>query len=90
MAMRPSAATHTYGATPIRTLQACLTLPPDPSSIGRLDGDTAISHHTYNAALVAAGAVLKGVDAVMEGKAANVFCAVSGRAEVASKAQGPK
>eukprot|EP00955_Chlamydomonas_euryale_P051365 354857-Chlamydomonas_euryale.AAC.49 len=60
--------------------QACKELPPGPSAIGRLDMDTSISHDTYKAALVAAGATLKAVDEVMAGNVANVFCAVGFRA----------
>jgi acetoin utilization deacetylase AcuC-like enzyme len=40
------------------------------------DADTVGSPATYDAALHAAGAVLNAVDAVMEGRAANAFCAV--------------
>jgi len=40
------------------------------------DADTVGSPGTYAAAVVAAGAVLTAVDAVMSGKAANAFCAV--------------
>lgn len=46
------------------------------SDLGRLDGDTAISHHTFTAALKAAGAACAAVDAVMSGTARNAFCAV--------------
>mmetsp|Transcript_500 Transcript_500/g.1334 ORF Transcript_500/g.1334 Transcript_500/m.1334 type:complete len:917 (-) Transcript_500:2486-5236(-) len=59
-----------------RIEDACKELPPGPSAIGRLDMDTSISHDTYKAALVAAGATLKAVDEVMAGNVANVFCAV--------------
>jgi len=38
--------------------------------------DTPISRKSYEVALMAAGGVLNAVDAVMEGKAANAFCAV--------------
>jgi len=41
-----------------------------------LDGDTAMNSHTLQAALRAAGAVVMGVDLVMENKAKNVFCGV--------------
>lgn len=41
-----------------------------------MDGDTAMSKHSLNAALRAAGAVVEGVDLVMQGKAKNVFCGV--------------
>jgi len=38
--------------------------------------DTAISPHSFEVALLAAGGVLAAVDAVVEGKAASAFCAV--------------
>ncbi|KAG1676387.1 hypothetical protein FOA52_001182 [Chlamydomonas sp. UWO 241] len=56
--------------------ETCAALPTDPSKVGRLDMDTAISHGTYMAALKAAGAVIAGIDAVMESRCANAFCAV--------------
>jgi acetoin utilization deacetylase AcuC-like enzyme len=48
--------------------EACNRIPDTPAAIGGLDGDTAISHGTYEAALVAAGAVCHGVDMIMGGK----------------------
>ncbi len=39
-------------------------------------GDTDVSADTYDVALAAAGGVLQAVDAVMEGRAKNAFCAV--------------
>ncbi|HXK55573.1 MAG: histone deacetylase family protein [Gammaproteobacteria bacterium] len=42
----------------------------------RLDGDTFMMPKTLDAALRAAGAVVHGVDLVMEGKASSAFCAV--------------
>jgi acetoin utilization deacetylase AcuC-like enzyme len=39
-----------------------------------LDGDTAMNPFSLNAALYAAGAAVKAVDLVMEGKAENAFC----------------
>jgi acetoin utilization deacetylase AcuC-like enzyme len=41
-----------------------------------LDGDTVMNPHTFDAALRAAGSAVLGVDMVMSGQAANVFCAV--------------
>jgi len=41
-----------------------------------LDGDTAMNKHSLDAALRAAGAVVYGVDLVMQGRAKNVFCGV--------------
>ncbi|KAL6757381.1 histone deacetylase domain-containing protein [Haematococcus lacustris] len=47
-----------------------------PAAIGLLDPDTAISHHTFAAALKAAGACCAAVDRIMTRKARRVFCAV--------------
>lgn len=61
----------------VRKIQmVCEKLPDDPSDVGHLDGDTAISRRTYVAALAAAGAVTHAVDELMTGKARNAFCAV--------------
>jgi len=61
----------------IRSLQAaCASVPPGRTALTHLDGDTAVCHETFNAALVAAGAVLDGVDAVVGGSARHAFCAV--------------
>jgi acetoin utilization deacetylase AcuC-like enzyme len=46
------------------------------TGITSLDADTVISSDSYEAALLAAGAVITGVDAIFEGKTNNVFCAV--------------
>jgi acetoin utilization deacetylase AcuC-like enzyme len=46
------------------------------SGIVHLDPDTAMTPHTYQAALHAAGAAVLGTDLVMGGKAANAFCSV--------------
>ncbi len=43
---------------------------------GYLDSDTPVSEKSYEAALMAAGAVTYAIDAVMEGKIENAFCAV--------------
>lgn len=51
------------------------TAGPD-DGLNWLDGDTAMNRHTLQAALRAAGAVVMGVDLVMEGKAQKVFCGV--------------
>ncbi|EFJ43924.1 hypothetical protein VOLCADRAFT_118904 [Volvox carteri f. nagariensis] len=59
-----------------RVIQACEAITDVPSCVGFLDHDTAISHHTMRAALVAAGAVCTAVDEVVAGKARNAFCAV--------------
>ena len=42
----------------------------------RLDADTSVSSGSFEAALRAIGGAVHGVDAVMTGKAANVFCAM--------------
>ena len=43
---------------------------------GYLDPDTPVSEKSYEAALMAAGAVTSAIDAVMQGKIKNAFCAV--------------
>jgi acetoin utilization deacetylase AcuC-like enzyme len=48
---------------------------PD-SGYYEIDGDTFMNHDTYQSALRAAGACTAAVDAVMEGRVRNVFCAV--------------
>jgi acetoin utilization deacetylase AcuC-like enzyme len=47
-----------------------------PQGRHQLDGDTIVSPGSGDAALRAAGAAVAGVDAVCEGRARNVFCAV--------------
>ncbi|MDZ4814161.1 MAG: histone deacetylase family protein [Pseudomonadota bacterium] len=46
------------------------------SGLSRLDGDTAMNPNSLDAALHAAGAVVAGVDAVLQGQTDRVFCAV--------------
>ena len=49
---------------------------PKPGHMAWLDPDTSMNEHSLNAALRAAGALVLGVDLVMEGKASSVFCNV--------------
>ena len=44
--------------------------------LAQLEGDVAINPHSLRAARLAAGAAAQGVDAVMESRARNAFCAV--------------
>jgi len=61
----------------VRKIQAaCASIPDEPETLGHLDGDTAISHGTFKAALAAAGAMCSAVDALMSGTARNAFCAI--------------
>jgi len=61
----------------VRALQAaCGRVPDDPAAVGHLDGDTAVSHRSFDAALIAAGAVCDAVDAVLDGSATHAFCAI--------------
>ena len=61
----------------VRQLKAfCEGIPDDPAVTANLDGDTALSHRTYRAALAAAGAVTHAVDRVVNGTARHAFCAV--------------
>jgi len=46
------------------------------TGIKSLDADTVISEDSYNAALLAAGGVITGIDAIFEGKINNAFCAI--------------
>lgn len=46
------------------------------SGTAHIDADTMVSPRSFDAALYAAGAVVAGVDAVMDGGARTVFCAV--------------
>jgi acetoin utilization deacetylase AcuC-like enzyme len=46
------------------------------SGVSHLDMDTVISAHSYESALIAAGAGLTAVDKVLDGTCDNVFCAV--------------
>ena len=59
-----------------RLQSICASLPDDPNSLGFLDGDTAVSARTFEAAMRAAGSVIEGVDRVMSRRNRNVFCAV--------------
>ena len=47
----------------------------DGNGLTSLDGDTQVSHGTYAAAMVAAGAATQAVDRVMRGEVRNAFCA---------------
>jgi acetoin utilization deacetylase AcuC-like enzyme len=60
---------------PAEYVQAVLATIPE-SGRQHLDGDTAVSPGSGEAALRAAGAVVAAVDAVCTGKAQNAFCAV--------------
>jgi acetoin utilization deacetylase AcuC-like enzyme len=55
--------------------------------IMELDADTSMNQFTYPASLRAAGAVILGVDLVMEKKAANVFCNIRPPGHHAARAQ---
>ena len=67
---RPAtAAPHstTAGLTCVLAGQVCEAVPDSPSAIGHLDGDTAVSRGTAEAAFAAAGAVCRAVDEVVCG-----------------------
>ena len=61
----------------------------DLSGVGhhQIDPDTRMNVHTWQAALRAAGAAMAGVDAVMNGLLANVFCATRPPGHHAKRAQ---
>ena len=46
----------------------CSSLPDDPSAIGQLDPDTALSRGTWRAALAGVGACCHAIDSIMAGK----------------------
>ncbi|MGA1527869.1 MAG: histone deacetylase family protein, partial [Burkholderiaceae bacterium] len=53
-----------------------LTLPVAQGSYEFIDPDTCMNAHTYEAMLLASGAVLQAVDAVLAGETRHAFCAV--------------
>ena len=57
-------------------VEALLAIEVPEGEHGALDGDTIVSHGSIEAAQRAAGAVIRGVDLVMEGKAEAAFAAV--------------
>jgi acetoin utilization deacetylase AcuC-like enzyme len=60
-----------------RVSVTALSIPDNPHSIAHLDGDTAISRWSFEAAMHAAGAVCDAVDSVIMGDhIRNAFCAV--------------
>jgi acetoin utilization deacetylase AcuC-like enzyme len=61
---------------PRRYVEAVLEIRPDLGQRVQLDGDTAMSEGSADAALRAAGAAVRGVDAVMDGTARRAFAAV--------------
>ena len=53
----------------VRSLQhMCASIPDMPAVVGHLDGDTAISNGTFQAALVAVGGICNAVDQVVKGE----------------------
>jgi acetoin utilization deacetylase AcuC-like enzyme len=58
----------------IEALEAAV--PADDTTLVSIDGDTAMSHGSWEAALRGLGAVCHAVDRVFNGEAANAFCAV--------------
>jgi acetoin utilization deacetylase AcuC-like enzyme len=68
--------THTPLPASPHPQAVCHSLKDRPGEQGYLDGDTAVSFHTFEVALVAAAAVCLAVDRVVKGQAANAFCAV--------------
>jgi hypothetical protein len=60
----------------VRRVQAKCEGIATAEGLDSLDGDTTLSRQTFDAALVAAGAVCAAVDAVVGGHTRNAFCAV--------------
>ena len=58
-----------------KVLGACDALPDAADVQGHLDGDTAVSKHSFRAALIAAGSVTMAIDRVVAGEHRNAFCA---------------
>ena len=61
---------------PAEIVEAILNTRPEPGEYAMVDADTVISAGTTEAVLRAAGAVVAGVEAVLEGRAETVFAAV--------------
>lgn len=59
-----------------RISRACNSIPDHPQTLAHLDGDTAISRWSFEAALRAAGSVCDAVDKIMAGECRNAFCSV--------------
>ena len=51
----------------------CSSLPDDPSAIGQLDPDTALSRGTWRAAMAGVGACCHAIDSIMAGKVLKCF-----------------
>ncbi len=72
---RPASEEELARVHPLRHLRALDKCVPE-SGIVTLDSDTMMNPDSLDAARVAAGAVIRGVDQVYRGQADNVFCAV--------------
>lgn len=59
-----------------KTEKLCAKIPDAAGALSHLDGDTAVSHNSFEAAMRAAGSVCDAVDRVMTGRNRNAFCAV--------------
>ncbi|KAG5177795.1 hypothetical protein JKP88DRAFT_350538 [Tribonema minus] len=85
---------HEYGCIS-RLQQLCASIPDAPTAIKHLDGDTAVSRASYEAALRAAGSVCSAIDRVCGGGGSgarrrnrNAFCAVRPPGHHAGPRQG--
>ncbi len=72
-AARPEQLARAHPETYVR---AILAIRPEPGALVRLDADTAMCSASVAAALRAAGAAVRAVDAVLDGEARAVFAAV--------------
>ncbi|MGH6878156.1 MAG: histone deacetylase family protein [Rhizomicrobium sp.] len=70
-----------------KLIDAVLSAMIEPGRFVRIDADTAMSPGSAEAALRAAGAVIEAVDAVMDGRVGNAFCAVRPPGHHAERAQ---
>ena len=73
-----------HDAAYIRSLEAQI---PDHEGLAWVDGDTALCHHSWSAALRAAGAAVLAVDLVMKGSHQAAFCCVRPPGHHAKRAQ---
>ena len=72
----PATSAQLQRVHPARYVEAILSIRPDPGELVQMDADTLMSSGSADAALHAAGAACKAVDAVMQGWARAAFAAV--------------
>jgi len=60
----------------INSIKSSVRLSEIRDELVKFDRDSLISAHTWNAALLASGALTQACDQIMAGKARNAFCAI--------------